>query len=186
MASRGTKVWVAQAAKNPKDGVVGHLVMEEMIWDTVIYGRGWPPVEQEYGGGESFDPIRGRHGGMNQKRSNSIVQSAKHSLSFAILSGCVGARGAEEDAAASQEGGGGSVEELGAIICLKTAHRKTELCVSVSNKLNNVFMNFGFMAKRKCPTIMCIIINYHKIKFIARNTRNWRGPDITMNKFERC
>ena len=142
MASRGTKVWVAQAAKNPKDGVVWHLVMKKIVRNTVIDGRGWPPVDQKHGGGESFDPIGGRHGGMNQKRSNNIVQSAKHLLSFAILSGCVGARGAEEDAAASQEGGGGSVEELGAIICLKTAHRKTELCVSVSNKLNNVFMNF--------------------------------------------
>jgi len=38
---------------------------------------------------------------MNQKRADSIVQSAKHPLSFAILGGCVGAWGAEEDAAAS-------------------------------------------------------------------------------------
>jgi hypothetical protein len=123
--------------------------MEKMIWDTVVYEGGWPLVDQEHGGSESFDPIGGRHGGMNQKRANNIVQSVKHALSFAILSGCVGAQSAKEDAAASQEGGGGIVEELGAIICLKTAHRKTELCVSVRNKLNNVFMNFRFMAKRK-------------------------------------
>jgi len=123
---------------------------------------------------------------MNQKRPNSIVQCAKHPLSFAILGGCVRARGAKKDAAASQEGSSGIVKELRAIICLKTAHRKTELCVSISNKLNNVLMNFRFMAKRKRPTIMCIIINYRKIKFIARDTRNWRGPDITMNKFKRC
>ena len=58
--------------------------------------------------------------------------------------------------------------------------------MSISNKLNNVLMNFGFMAKRKRPTIMCIINNYRKIKFIARNARNWRGPDITMNEFKRC
>ena len=121
---------------------------------------------------------------MKQKRANRIVQCAKHPLSFAVLGGCVGARGAKQDAAASQEGSGGIVDELGAIICLKTAHRKVELCVSVSNKLNNMFMNLGFMAKRKDPTIMCIIINYDKIKFIARNTQNWRGPDITVNKFK--
>jgi hypothetical protein len=78
---------------------------------------------------------------MNQKRANGIVQGAKHPLSFAILGGCERARGAEEDAAASQKGGGGIIEEFSAIICLKTAHGKTELCVSV-NKLNNVFMNF--------------------------------------------
>jgi len=134
-------------------------VVEKMIWYTVIFGRGWPPVREEHSGGESFDPIGWRHGGMNQKRANTIVQSPEHALSLAILSGCVGARGAKENAAASQEGGGGIVEELGAIICLKTADRKTKLCVSVSNKLNNVFMNFRFMTKRERPAIMCIIIN---------------------------
>jgi len=65
----------------------------------------------------------------------------------------------KENAVASQEGGGGIVEELGAIICLKIANSKTELCVSISNKLNNVFMNFRFMTKRERPAIMCIIIN---------------------------
>jgi len=83
---------------------------------------------------------------MNQKRPNSIVQCAKHPLSFAVLGGCVGARGAKKDAAASQEGGSGIVKKLCPIICLKTAHRITELCVSVSNKLNNMLMNFRFMA----------------------------------------
>jgi hypothetical protein len=79
---------------------------------------------------------------MNEKRANTIVQSPEHTLSLAILSGCVGARGAKKNAAASQEGGGDIVEELGAIICLKTADSRTELCVSVSNETNNVFMNF--------------------------------------------
>jgi hypothetical protein len=134
-------------------------VVEEMIWYTVIFGRGWPPVREEHSSGESFDPIGWRHGVMNQKRANTIVQSPEHALNLAILSGCVGARGAKENAAASQEGGGGIVEELGVIICLKTADIKTELCVSVSNKLNNVFMNFIFMTKRECPAVMCIIIN---------------------------
>ena len=123
---------------------------------------------------------------MNQKRPNSIVQCAKHPLSFAVLGGCVGARGAKKDAAASQEGGSGIVKKLCPIICLKTAHMITELCVSVSNKLNNMLMNFRFMAQGECPTIMGKIINYHKIIFIARNTQNWRGPDITMDEFKWC
>jgi hypothetical protein len=79
----------------------------------------------------------------------------------------VRARSAEECATASQEGSSGGVDELGAVICLKTAHRKTKLCVSVSNKLNNMTMNFRFVAKWKNPTIMCIIIDHHKIIFIA-------------------
>jgi hypothetical protein len=120
---------------------------------------------------------------MNQKHPNNIVQSAKHPLSFAVLGGCVGARGAKKDAAGS---GSGTVNELSPIIGLKTAHRRTELCVSVSSELNNMFMNFRFMAQGECPTKMSKIIKYDKIIFIARNTQNWRGPDITMNEFKRC
>jgi hypothetical protein len=133
--------------------------MEEMIGNTVVDGRRRPPVDEKHGGGQGLNPIGRRHGGMNQERANNIVECAKHPLSFAVLGGCVGARSTKKDATASQEGGGGSVDELGAIICLKTAQRITELCVSVSNKLNNMLMNFRFMAQRKRPTVMGKIIN---------------------------
>ena len=88
---------------------------------------------------------------MNQKRPNNIVQSAKHPLSFAVLGGCVGARGAKKDAAANQEGDSGTINELGPIIGLKTAHRRAELCVSVSSELNNMVMSLRFMAQGECP-----------------------------------
>jgi hypothetical protein len=123
---------------------------------------------------------------MYQKCPNSIVQCAKHPLSFAILGGCLGARSAEKNAATNQEGSSGIVEELCAITCLKTAHKIAELCVSVSYELDNMLMNFRFMVQRKSPTIMCKIINYHKIIFITRNTLNWGGPDITMKEFKWC
>jgi hypothetical protein len=157
-----------------------------MIGNTIMDGRGRPPVEEKHGGGESFGPVRGRHGGMNQERPNHIVQGAKQPLSFAVLGGCVGARGAKKNAAASQEGSSSIVDELRAIISLKTAQRIAELCVSVSSKLDNMLMNIRFMAQRKRPTIMCKIINHHEIIFVARNTQNWRCPDITMNEFEWC
>jgi len=82
MWSRGTKVWIAQATKNSKHGVVGHLVMEKMIGYTVVDGQGWPPVEQKHSGGESLHPIRWGHGCMNQKCANGVVQGAQHALSF--------------------------------------------------------------------------------------------------------
>jgi hypothetical protein len=96
---------------------------------------------------------------MDQECPNNIVQCTKHPLSFAVLGGCVGARSAEKDAATSQEGSSGIVEELRAIICLKTAHRIAELCVSVSYELDNMLVNFRFMAQRKSPTVVCKIIN---------------------------
>jgi hypothetical protein len=121
---------------------------------------------------------------MYQECPNSIVQCAKHALSFAVLGGRVGARSAEKDVAASQEDSSGIVEEFRAVICLKTAHRIIELCVSVGYELDNVFVNIRFMAQRKNPTVMGKIINYHKVIFVTRNTQNWRGPDITMEEFK--
>jgi hypothetical protein len=161
-------------------------VVKKMIRNTVVDGRGRPPVDQKHSGGKCFGPIRGRHGGMYQEGPNSIVQGAKHALSFAVLGGGVGARSAEKDAAASQEGSSGIVEKLCAVIRLKTAHRIAELCVSVSDELDNMFVNTRFMTQREGPTVMGKIIDNHKIIFVARNTQNWRGPDITMKKFKRC
>jgi hypothetical protein len=157
-----------------------------MVGNTIMYGRRRSPVCEKHGGGESLGPIGRRHSRMDQKHLNDIVQSAKHSLSFAILGGCVGARGVKKDALGSQEGSGGTINELSAIVGLKTAHRRVELCVSVSSELNNVFMSLRFMTRGECPTKMSKIIKYDKVIFIARNTQNWRGPDITMNEFKRC
>jgi hypothetical protein len=96
---------------------------------------------------------------MNEERTNNIVQCAEHSLSFTVLGGCVGTRSPEKDAVAGQKGGCGMVKKLRPIIGLKTAHRTIELCVSVRNKLNNMLMNFRFMAQRKYPTVMGKVIN---------------------------
>jgi hypothetical protein len=96
---------------------------------------------------------------MNEKCTNSIVQCAKHPLSFTILGGCVGTQSPEKDAVASQKGGCGMVKKLPPIIGLKTTHRTTELCVSVRNKLSNMLMNFRFMAQRKYPAVMGKIMN---------------------------
>jgi hypothetical protein len=38
MGSRGTKVRIAQATENSKNGVVWHFAMEEMIGNTIMYG----------------------------------------------------------------------------------------------------------------------------------------------------
>jgi hypothetical protein len=96
---------------------------------------------------------------MNEKRTNNIVQCAKHPLSFTVLGGCVGTRSPEKNAVASQKGGCGMVKKLRPIIGLKTAHGTAELCVSVRNKLSNMLMNFRFMPHRKYPAIMGKIIN---------------------------
>jgi hypothetical protein len=39
VGSRGTKVRIAQATENSKDGVVWHLAMEKMVGNTIMDGR---------------------------------------------------------------------------------------------------------------------------------------------------
>ena len=123
---------------------------------------------------------------MNQKGANNVVQCVQHLLGFAILGRCIGATCPKENVPATKEGGRGNVDELSAIICLKTFDRQDELSVSIVSKLNNMRMNFRFRMKRECPVIMIIIINNHKIIFKARHAEDWRSPDITVNKFKRC
>ena len=66
-----------------------------MIGNVIVDGRGGAPVEQNDGGRQSFCPIGGRHGGMDQEGANCIVQGAQHAFGLAILSGGVRARSAE-------------------------------------------------------------------------------------------
>ena len=66
-----------------------------MIGNVIVDGRGGVPVEQNYSGSQSFRPVGGRHGGMDQEGANCIVQGAQHAFGLAILSGGVRARGAE-------------------------------------------------------------------------------------------
>jgi len=39
VVSRGTKVRIAQATKDSKDGVIWHFAMKKMIGNTIMYGR---------------------------------------------------------------------------------------------------------------------------------------------------
>jgi hypothetical protein len=39
-------------------------VIKKMIGNTVVDGRGRPPVDKKHSGGKSFGPKRGRHGGI--------------------------------------------------------------------------------------------------------------------------
>ena len=66
MRCRGTKVRIAQTAKDPKYGVIWHLEIQPMIGNVIVDGRGGAPVEQNYSGGQSFRLVVGRHGGMDQ------------------------------------------------------------------------------------------------------------------------
>jgi hypothetical protein len=68
------------------------------------------------------------------------------------------------------------VDELSTIISLYRDNRKVELCVSIGDEVNECVASVGFAAKWKSPHVVRKIIDYNKVVFKTRITRNRRGP----------
>lgn len=146
----------------------------------IVYGGGGAPVEEECGRCESFSPVRRRHGGVEEHGADGVVYGAEHTFGLAVLRGCVRAREAEQDAMAGEKGVDGVVNKLRPIICLECFGLGAKLCLSVSNELDKMAMDFRFVTQWKCPAIMCKIINEDKIVFETRVAKHRRSPHITM------
>ena len=86
---------------------------------------------------------------MDEKSADGVVDGAKHTLSFAILLGNVGARMAKQNAMTGQEGGHGVFYELSAIVGLKALGNRVKLSLNIGNKVNKVTIDFGFLVQCK-------------------------------------
>jgi len=85
---------------------------------------------------------------MDEKSADGVVDGAKHTLSFAILLGNVGARMAKQNAMTGQ-GGHGVFYELSAIVGLKALGNRVKLSLNIGNKVNKVTIDFGFLVQCK-------------------------------------
>jgi hypothetical protein len=81
---------------------------------------------------------------MDEKGADGVVDGAKHTLSFAILLGSVGARMAKQNVATRQEGRHGVIYELSAIVGPKALGNGVKLSLNKGNKVNKVTIDFGF------------------------------------------
>ena len=61
--------------------------MKELVGCGVSGGFARTSVEKVCGCGEGFSPPLGRHGGMDEKGANAVIDGTKYALSFAILLG---------------------------------------------------------------------------------------------------
>ena len=86
---------------------------------------------------------------MDEKGADGVVDGPKHTPSFAILLGSVGARMAKQNATTGQEGRHGIIDELGAIVALITLGNKVKLSLNMGNKINKLTIDFRFLAQRK-------------------------------------
>jgi hypothetical protein len=57
-----------------------------------------------------------------------------------------------------QEGGDDVIDELSAIVSLKTLWNRVKLSLNIGNKVNKVTIDFGFLAQCKGPAEMSEII----------------------------
>jgi hypothetical protein len=111
--------------------VGGMLAIEKLIRCVVVAWATRTPVEGVCRRGKSFRPERRRNGGVKKKGANTIIQSAKHTLSAAVLLGCIWTREAEDHAIGGQKRAQGVVVKFTAIICLQTGNRAAELSANI-------------------------------------------------------
>jgi hypothetical protein len=115
-----------------------------------------------------------------EKGASNVIDGAYGALGFAILLGCVWAGKTKVNAVGGEEVRNGGVEEFSAIVSLHRNYMKVKLSACIGNEVEDSTGYVGFPMKRKGPHVVGIVINYNKIVFKARITKNERCPQITM------
>jgi hypothetical protein len=82
-----------------KVGVLRESAMKELVWDSITSRRGGAPIKQISGCSMCLGLEGQRHGSMDEKGVDGVVDGAKHTLGFAILLGSVGERMAKQNVA---------------------------------------------------------------------------------------
>jgi len=59
--------------------------VKSKVWCDELERLGGQYVEKVCSGGESFDPVRGTHAGLEQKRAYNIVGGTNYALNFTVL-----------------------------------------------------------------------------------------------------
>ena len=83
---------------------------------------------------------------------------------------------------------GARVVKLFPVIALYSLDLGAELSGGVGDEVSKRTESVRFKAQRKSLKIVSAIIKYNQIIFVSRNTVNWGGPQIIMNKIKlaRC
>jgi len=114
-----------------------------------------------------------------------VLLMVRSICSFCHSTRSVGARKAKQNAMTRQEARHGVINELSAIVSLKATGNKTKLSLNISNKINKMTINFGFLMQQKGLAKMTEIIKHDQIIFITRSAKDGRCPHITINQRRR-
>jgi len=61
-------------------GVLRESAMKELVWDFVANRSGWAPIKQIGGCCKCLGPKGRRHGSMDEKGADVVVDGTKHTL----------------------------------------------------------------------------------------------------------
>ena len=86
VASCGGHIWVTEAPKNSKKGVIRWRAVQQREGIAILDGRTGAPI-QEIGGRAGL--VRRRHVRMKEQSANDVIQRSKNMLGLAILLGGV-------------------------------------------------------------------------------------------------
>ena len=89
VASCGGHIWVTEAPKNPKKGVIRWRAVQQREGIAILDGRTGVPIQEIGGRAEGLGPVRRRHVRMKEQSANDVIQRSKNMLGLAILLGGV-------------------------------------------------------------------------------------------------
>ena len=115
---------------------------------------------------------------MYKESADTIIKCTKDTFSLAVLLARVRTGEAEMSSMAGKQGMHGSAIELAPIVCLERKDGELKLGLNVREELCQDGENFRFVFQRKCPCIVCIVIEHNQVKLISGNAYNWRRPYI--------
>jgi hypothetical protein len=109
---------------------------------------------------------------LKEQRAYNIIDCVKSTLGFTILLRGVWAGHEENGTVGEEERASRGVVKLTAIVALDGFDRGAKLHAHMSKKVRNGGESIGYKKKRKCPSIMRIIINNNEIIFVTRHADN--------------
>lgn len=98
---------------------------------------------------------------MKEEGVQAVIDGAEHAFGAAILLRCIGASEAQRDAVRGEERTRCNVVEFTTIISVEALNVSLKLSANISMKGNQGSKHIRFIAKRKCPCKMGIIIKYN-------------------------
>ena len=118
---------------------------------------------------------------MKKKRADTVIKSAKHALSAAILLRSVRASEMKNRVVCGEKVADHKIIKLLPVVCLQRMNGTSKLRGDIGVESGESGNRIRLSPQREGPHIVRKIIKYDKIIKIARVTCNRRGPNITMN-----